>query len=226
MTADHDTFETVAAPTRRPPERTAVWLGAAGALMMAVGAVLLVLTVGLFDDSLTSANERGVNRTKVTSAEISVGSTDAVALEGDRAKTLVAIVDPDVPSDVPADDLGVPTVRVTSPDGSTVPMRATDPLEIMIDGDRRTVAIGQFRTVEAGGYDVQVATDGGDTTGVGITNNLLPTPGDLGGAAGTFLASAAAATLLGIGALLSILGVAGWLWFRRARGTSRAGPHR
>lgn len=226
MTADHDTFETVAAPTRRPPERTAVWLGATGALTMAVGAVLLVLTVGLFDDSLTSANERGTNRAKVTTAEISVGSTDAVTLEGDRAKTLVAIVDPEVPGDVPADDLDVPTVRVASPDGSAVPVRATDPLELTLDGDRRSIAIGQFRTEEAGGYDVQVAADGGDATSVGITNDLLPDPGDLGGAAGTFLASAAAATLLGIGALLSILGVAGWLWFRRARGTSRAGPHR
>ena len=78
-----------------------------------------------------------------------------------------------------------------------------------------SVVIGQFRTGEAGDYEVQVAAEGGDASGVGITNDLLPDPGDLGGAAGTFLASAAAATLLGIGALMSVLGIAGWLWFRR-----------
>lgn len=220
MTTDHDTFETVAEPGRRSPDRTAAWLTVVGVVTMVAGAVLLVLTVGLFDNSLKSANERGVDRTKLIGAEIPVGSTNAVALDGDRAKTLLAIIDPGVAGDLPGDDLTLPTVRIAAPDGSTVPLTPTDPLELTIDGDRRTVAIGQFRTGEAGEYEVQVAADGGDATGVGVIDALLPDPGDLGGAAGTFLLSAAAATLLGIGALMSVLGAAGWLWFRRRPSTS------
>ncbi len=220
MTTDHDTFETVAGPGRRSPARTAAWLAVAGALTMAMGAVLLVLTVGLFDNSLTSANERGADRTQLIGAEIPVGSTNAVVLDGDQAKALLAIVGPDVAGDLPGEDLDLPTVRIAAPDGSTVPVTPTDPLELTIDGDRRAVAIGQFRTGEAGDYEVQVAADGGDATGVGVIDALLPNPGDLGGAAGTFLLSAAAATLLGIGALLSVLGAAGWMWFRRLPTTS------
>ncbi len=214
MPADDQTFETVAAPAHRRPLRTAAWLAAAGALTIAVGAVLLVTTVGLLDNSLTSANERGADRTSYLGAEIPVGATEAVALDDKRAKTLLAIVSPEVPDDVATDELDVPTVRVAAPDGSPVRVIPGDALELTVDG-RRTVVIGQFRTGEAGDYEVQVAAEGGDASGVGITNDLLPDPGDLGGAAGTFLASAAAATLLGIGALMSVLGIAGWLWFRR-----------
>ena len=214
MATDDDTFETVAAPAPRRPARTSAWLAAAGALTIAAGAVLLVLTVGLFDNSLTSANERGVDRAKLVGDEIPVGATGAVALDGDRAKTLLALVDPDLAGELPADELAIPTVRVAAPDGSLVPLIPADPLELTVDG-RRTVVIAQFRTGESGDYEVQVATDGGDASAVGVTDDLLPDPGDLGGAAGTFLASAAAATLLGIGALMSVLGLAGWLWFRR-----------
>lgn len=215
MAIDHDIFETVASPTRRSPARAAAALAVIGVLTMVVGTVLLVLAVGRFDTSLTSATERGVDRTKFIDAEIPVGATEAVTLDDDRVKTLLAIIDENIPGDVPVEELIVPTVRVGAPDGSTVAVSPTDSLELTIDGDRRTIAIGQFRTGEAGGYEVQVAADGGDAVAVGVTNDLLPDPGDLGGAAGTFLASAAAATLLGLGALMSVLGAGGWLWFRR-----------
>jgi hypothetical protein len=78
---------------------------------MAVGAMLLVLTVGLFDDS-ASANNPGPTAQRAT-AEIS--SDPPMVTEGDRAKTLVAIVDRRFRGDRPT-----PTVRVASPDGSAV----------------------------------------------------------------------------------------------------------
>ena len=63
MPADDQTFETVAAPAHRRPLRTAAWLAAAGALTIAVGAVLLVTTVGLLDNCpLTAALRTGGTR--------------------------------------------------------------------------------------------------------------------------------------------------------------------
>ena len=144
MPADDQTFETVAAPAHRRPLRTAAWLAAAGALTIAVGAVLLVTTVGLLDNSLTSANERGADRTSYLGAEIPVGATEAVALDDKRAKTLLAIVSPEVPDDVATDELDVPTVRVAAPDGSPVRVIPGDALELTVDG-RRTVVIGRWQ---------------------------------------------------------------------------------
>ncbi len=226
MVTDQDMLEKVVAPTRRSPARTAAMLAGAGVITMVVGALLLVLAVSRFDTSLTSATQRGVDRTKLGGAEVSVGTTELVMLDDDRVKTLVAVVDGDVPSDVDVENLVLPTVSIGAPDGSIDVVFPTDPLELAVDGDRRTVAIGQFRTGDAGAYEVEVAADGGDAVAVGMTNDLLPDPGDLGGAAGTFLVSAAAATLLGLGALLVVVGALGWLWFRRHEDAMRRAGHR
>ena len=67
---------------------------------------------------------------------------------------------------------------------------------------------------------MQVAVADSDVTAVGIGDAWLPDLGDVGGAASTFLATAAAGLLIGIGALMAVVGAGGWLWFRAARPAS------
>jgi hypothetical protein len=230
MPGDDDLFETVAGPARRDPARTARRLAIAGAVTIALGAILLIGTVSLFDDSLNQANERRVDRSASTQAEVPVGEAEAVQLDGERAWDVFAIIDPDVAPDIAAGDLDLPEVRITGPDGDSVPITRGDPVDRPVANDpdapdssavdgltRRAVSIGRFRAPTSGAYEVQVAVADSDVAAVGIGDAWLPDLGDVGGAASTFLATAAAGLLLGLGALMFVVGVGGWLWFRAPR---------
>lgn len=229
MTGDDDLFETVAAPPQRDPARTARRLAIAGAVTMAIGAALLIGTVSLFDDSLNQANERQVDRSASAQAEVPAGEAQAVQLDGERVWDVFAVIDPEVPPDLSADDLELPEVRITGPDGDSVPITRGDPVDRPVANDpdapessavdgstRRSVSLGRFRATTSGSYEVQVAATESDVITVGIGDASLPDLGDVGGAASTFLATAAAGLLIGLGALMAVVGIGGWLWFRAA----------
>lgn len=231
MPGDDQRFEMVAAPSRRNPARTALRLAASGAVTMTLGAALLIGTVGLFDDSLDRANERQLERGGALEATVGAGETIDLDLDGPRVWELVALLEPGAsePQGVDANegdeagtegrtpDVQTPDVRITDPQGDPVPLIDGDPTQRRFDDDITGVSIGQFRSPEAGRYRVQVAQRTAEVGSVGIGTALLPDLGDLGGAAGTFLATAAAGLLLGLGALMAVVGVGGWAWFRRAR---------
>ncbi|MCB1028536.1 MAG: hypothetical protein KDB24_12330 [Microthrixaceae bacterium] len=224
MPGDDTRFEMVAAPARRNPARTALRLAAAGAVTMALGAALLIGTVGRFDDSLDRANERHLERGGALEATVGAGETIDLDLDGNRAWELVALLEPGARGPQGVDtstggragtEVQTPDVRITGPQGDPVPLIDGDPTQRRFDDDITGVSIGQFRSPETGRYRVQVAQRTAEVTSVGIGTALLPDLGDLGGAAGTFLATAAAGLLIGLGALMAMVGAGCWAWFRR-----------
>ena len=191
MADDEDRFDTVSAPPQRLPARTALRLVVAGCVTMAVGAALLMVTVGLFDNSLDRANERS-SRDGELEAEVSAGETSFVDLDGPRVWELFGLVDPAGNDPIVPEDVAMPAVRITDSNGTVVPLLSGGTTTRRFEGDVVGVSLGRFRTTATGTSEVQVAPSTGDVASVGIATGAMPDLGDVGGAAGTFLATAAA----------------------------------